>query len=108
MEKNTKLTVEEIFNKEFAVDFKGYSPVEVDDFLDAVIQDYQKYEELLAIMQEKVAVLERNNAGLKAHIMELEAKQRQMKEVGSEESANSLDLLKRIARLEDAILKKND
>ena len=108
MEKDTKLTVEEIFNKEFSVDFKGYSPVEVDQFLDDVIQDYVKYTELITTLEEKVTILERNNAGLKAHIMELEAKQRQAKETDNEESVNSLDLLRRIARLEDVVLKRKD
>ena len=39
------LTPEEILNKEFNVDFKGYSPAEVDSFLDSVLEDYQIMEE---------------------------------------------------------------
>ena len=38
------LTPEEILNKEFNVDFKGYTPSEVDAFLDDVLEDYQTME----------------------------------------------------------------
>ena len=34
------LTPEEILNKEFKVDARGYRPQEVDKFLDMVIHDY--------------------------------------------------------------------
>ena len=34
-----------IYEKEFHVDLKGYAPAEVDEFLDMVIEDYQKYDE---------------------------------------------------------------
>ena len=39
------LTAQEIYEKEFHVDLKGYAPAEVDEFLDMVIEDYQKYDE---------------------------------------------------------------
>ena len=41
MEKRFKLKVEDVLNKQFNIDFKGYSSVEVDEFLDLVINDYQ-------------------------------------------------------------------
>ena len=44
MEKRFKLKVEDVLNKQFNIDFKGYSSVEVDEFLDLVINDYQEYE----------------------------------------------------------------
>ena len=39
------LTAQEIFEKEFHVDIKGYAPAEVDEFLDLIIEDYQVYDE---------------------------------------------------------------
>ena len=39
--KMAKLTDQIIFNKSFNVEFKGYSTLEVDTFLDQVILDYQ-------------------------------------------------------------------
>ena len=35
------LTPEQILNNEFSVEFKGYSPAEVDAFLDQILEDYQ-------------------------------------------------------------------
>ena len=45
MAKDMNLTAQEIYEKEFHVDLKGYAPAEVDEFLDIVIEDYQKYDE---------------------------------------------------------------
>ena len=45
MTKEMNLTAQEIFEKEFHVDIKGYAPAEVDEFLDLIIEDYQVYDE---------------------------------------------------------------
>lgn len=45
MAKDMNLTAQEIYEKEFHVDLKGYAPAEVDEFLDMVIEDYQEYDE---------------------------------------------------------------
>ena len=47
MEKRFKLKVEDVLNKQFNIDFKGYSSVEVDEFLDLVINDYQEYDAMI-------------------------------------------------------------
>ena len=36
------LTAQEIYEKEFHVDLKGYAPAEVDEFLDMVIESNDK------------------------------------------------------------------
>lgn len=48
MEKNVKLSIQDIYNKKFEKDVKGYNPDEVDAFLDLIIQDYDAYEKALA------------------------------------------------------------
>ena len=45
MAKDTNLTAQVIYEKEFHVDIKGYAPAEVDEFLDQIIEDYQIYDE---------------------------------------------------------------
>ena len=42
------LDIDAILNKQFNIDFKGYSPVEVDQFLDSVVRDYDSYEKMLS------------------------------------------------------------
>ena len=80
MAKDMNLTAQEIYEKEFHVDLKGYAPAEVDEFLDMVIEDYQKYENL----NEKV-----NSDFVNG-------------------SSNTVDILKRIARLEKAVFNQSE
>ena len=39
MAKDMNLTAQEIYEKEFHVDLKGYAPAEVDEFLDIFYKD---------------------------------------------------------------------
>lgn len=59
MENKLNLDPQTILDKEFHVDFKGYSPAEVDEFLDSVIQDYQIYERKIGELGEKLMAQER-------------------------------------------------
>jgi cell division initiation protein len=67
------LTPLDIHNKEFKKGFRGYNEVEVDEFLDQVVRDY---EESL-----------RDNAELKSRIQDLEAKVQQYRSM--EETLNN-------------------
>ena len=58
METKLNLDVHAILDKEFHVDFKGYSASEVDALLDLVIEDYQVYDQMIAqIFNEIFAIL---------------------------------------------------
>ena len=104
MENKLNLDPQAILYKEFHVDFKGYSPAEVDEFLDSVIQDYQIYERKIGELGEKLMAQERANASLKARIIELESRQKVMEEAG-QNSFNQVDILKRLSRLEQEVYK---
>ena len=99
------LTPEEILNKEFNVDFKGYSPSEVDTFLDTVLEDYQ-------IMEENVQQLLDTINDLQAQVKELTSKNIDLEgrkvafDLSNTTSYSSVDILKRIYRLEEQILNK--
>ena len=54
MEKNVKLTINDIYNRRFEKDVKGYNPDEVDAFLDEIIKDYDAYEKALASLEDEV------------------------------------------------------
>ena len=108
MEKRLKLTVEDVLNKEFNVDFKGYSSSEVDAFLDLVICDYQEYEQMIEQLGNHLQEYEREINTLKAKIVELEGKQEVEAELTANASANdNVDILKRLTRLENAVFRKN-
>ena len=106
MEKRFKLTVEDVLNKQFNIDFKGYSSVEVDEFLDLIISDYQEYDAMIENLGERMQEYEKQVAALKAKIVELEGKQ----EVSSEDvlpNAGNVDILKRLTRLENVVFRKS-
>ena len=104
MEK-VNLTVEEILDKQFNVDFKRYSASEVDAFLDIILEDYQIYEENLDELKSEIQKLHEEVAELKKQNLELEGKQRVI-DLSNTTSYSSVDLLKRVARLEEEVYKK--
>lgn len=103
MDKRFKLTVEDVLNKQFNVDFKGYSSIEVDEFLDLVICDYQEYEEMIKELGDHLQEYERQIATLKNRILELESKADTM---DNEVVMDNVDILKRLTRLENEVFKK--
>ena len=69
------LDIDAILNKQFNIDFKGYSPVEVDQFLDSVVRDYDSYEKMLSEVSDEAEHLKNENSALKSKVAELEAKE---------------------------------
>lgn len=105
MEKRFNLTVQDVLDKQFNVDFKGYSSVEVDEFLDLVIADYQEYDEMIAGLGDRLQEYEKQINTLKAKIIELEGKQELVSDAAPLAGSN-VDILKRLTRLENAVFKK--
>lgn len=99
-----KLTSEEIYNKEFHIDFKGYRAVDVDQFLDDVMKDYEFFENLIQEQQSLLEQYEKTLSQQRRQLIEVEGKSRgQVENVPSQFS--HVDILKRISRLEDVVLK---
>ncbi|MEG0076433.1 DivIVA domain-containing protein [Anaerorhabdus sp.] len=104
MSTKLNLDIQTILDKQFNIDFKGYSAIEVDSFLDAVLEDYETYQDVTKSLNDKVVELERLNATLRAQIIELEGRSRLNDEGG--QNVSQLDILKRISRLEKAVYSK--
>lgn len=90
----------DILQKEFKTKVRGYDPVEVDEFLDNVIKDYEAYnQEIIALKDEnaklvnKVDQLSQNQATLS----------RMKQEVPKSNSATNFDILKRLSNLEKEV-----
>lgn len=107
MERRINLTVQEILDKEFHVDMRGYNANEVDAFLDAVIADYQAYDELNASARENLKKYEEENRKLRLRIRELEM-QLSSKDAVVNTPVDHLDILKRLSRLEKAVFKDGE
>ncbi|HPX32709.1 MAG TPA: DivIVA domain-containing protein [Erysipelotrichaceae bacterium] len=111
MEKNIILDIDTILNKEFSIDFKGYSPIEVDTFLDAVVRDYDGFQQLIIELKNQIAFLQNANDGLKERIVDLETKISQSEENNANQSPvvsnlSQVDILRRIARLEQEVFNR--
>ncbi|MBS3991927.1 MAG: DivIVA domain-containing protein [Erysipelothrix sp.] len=103
MNDKLKQNPESILNKRFNVDFKGYSPLEVDSFLDDVMHDYAHYESLIATLVNKVELLEESLHLYQQKLLESNTTIAALKD---SENAPPSDVLKRLARLESLLEKK--
>ncbi len=100
-----QLDAKQILDKEFHIDLKGYSPSEVDEFLDMVISDYQLYEQTVKELGEKLRTYENQIDRLQEEIALLRSQgERPASEVSA--SSSQLDILKRLSRLEYEVFKK--
>ncbi|WP_078553475.1 cell division regulator GpsB [Bacillus alkalicellulosilyticus] len=88
------LTAKDILEKEFKTSLKGYNQDDVDKFLDAIIQDYENF-------QEKVERLEQENAQLRREIKKLSGttSTRTNPAAGS----TNYDILQRLSNLEKKV-----
>lgn len=98
-----KLNAEAIYNKDFSIDFKGYSPKEIDEYLDVVISDYLVIEKAYDRLKEENKNLQFEVANLEAEIIELKAS---LSVNEKTPEVSNIDILKRLARLEEIVLNK--
>ena len=103
--KKLNLNPEEILSKEFNVDFKGYNPSEVDAFLDSVLDDYQTMEDNVQELLDLVANLQDQVKELTKKNVELEGRNKAF-DLSNTTSYSSVDILKRISRLEKQVYNK--
>ena len=98
------LTMQDILEKEFKVDARGYRMQEVDQFLDVVIRDYNEYNNVIkGLNEEKKTLISENNL-LKQEIRDLKSTIDTLK--SGEKEITNVDLLRRISQLEKIILGK--
>jgi DivIVA domain-containing protein len=94
------LSPNEILEKEFKIDARGYRPQEVDKFLDLVIRDYSEFMTINKRLSNEVKILEEENLRLKNEIRNLKSK---MDIATSNKGVTNVDLLRRISELEKIV-----
>ena len=62
------LNPQDILEKEFKIDARGYRPQEVDKFLDMVIRDYTEYNSIIKKLEKDIKDLTSDNSKLKQEI----------------------------------------
>lgn len=98
------LTMQNILEKEFKVDARGYRMQEVDQFLDIIIRDYNEYNNIIKGLINDKKTLNLENAELKQEIRDLKSTIDTLK--SGEKEITNVDLLRRISQLEKIILGK--
>ena len=104
------LTPQEILEKEFKVDARGYRPQEVDKFLDMVIRDYSEYLSIIKKQEKDIKDLTEDNMKLKQELRRLKTTiaAAENGEVSGTRSVNNVDLLRRISQLEKIVFGKDE
>ena len=100
------LTMQDILEKEFKIDARGYRLQEVDKFLDIIIKDYNEYNNIIRNLEKDKRVLMEENQILKNEVRNLKSSIDAAK-IGEKEITN-IDLLRRISQLEKIILGKSE
>jgi DivIVA domain-containing protein len=103
------LTPQDILEKEFKIDARGYRPQEVDKFLDMVIRDYTEYNSIIRNLSKEIKDLTEDNAKLKQEIRSLDEKlEMNSSSENNNRSLTNVDLLKRISQLEKVVFGKEE
>ena len=98
------LTMQDILEKEFKVDARGYRMQEVDQFLDIIIRDYNEYNNIIKELLKDKKSLEFEISDLKQEVRYLKSTIDTLK--SGEKEITNVDLLRRISQLEKIILGK--
>ena len=100
------LTMQDILEKEFKIDARGYRSQEVDKFLDIIIKDYNEYNNIIRNLEKEKRALALENQNLKNEARNLRSSIEAAR-IGEKEITN-VDLLRRISQLEKIILGKSE
>lgn len=102
------LTPQEILDKEFKIDARGYRPQEVDKFLDLVINDYNEFITEIKSLKKELAFLNDENNKLKNELRRIKANIEAAEGTASGTSVSNVDLLRRLSQLEKVVYGKDE
>lgn len=100
------LSSQEILEKDFKIDARGYRLQEVDKFLDIVIRDYNEYNNIIREIATQNNKLASENEQLKQEVRNLKSNLEAMRY--SEKEVTNVDLIRRVSQLEKIILGKEN
>ncbi len=101
------LSSNDILDKEFKIDTRGYRPQEVDKYLDVIIRDYDEFAKIIADLEKEKKEIIEDNIRLKQEVRRLRTQMDALKEsVVMDSGSSNADLLRRISNLEKVIYGK--
>ena len=101
------LTPQDILDKEFKIDARGYRPQEVDKFLDLVISDYNKFITERKNLTKELEFLNDENNKLKNELRRLKANIEAAEGTAQSTTVSNIDLLRRLSQLEKVVYGKS-
>ena len=99
-----ELTKQDILEKEFKIDARGYRLQEVDKFLDIIIRDYNEYDNIISALENDKRQLANENQELKQEVRDLKLSLQALKV--DEKEVTNVDIIRRISQLEKIVLDK--
>ena len=99
------LTSNDILEKDFKIDTRGYRPQEVDKYLDIIISDYEEMNSIIKELEKEKRELMEDNIALKQEVRNLKTKLEVLAESEGSSPTNA-DMLRRISKLEKIIYGK--
>ena len=106
-EDKVTLTPQEILDKEFKIDARGYRPQEVDKFLDLVINDYNEFIAEIKKLKKELTLMNDENNKLKNELRRIKANI-EAAEGSANNQVSNIDLLRRLSQLEKVVYGKNE
>lgn len=102
------LTPQDILDKEFKIDARGFRPQEVDKFLDLVINDYNEFITENKALKKEIAFLNDENEKLKNELRRIKANIEAAEGTSSGTPVSNIDLLRRLSQLEKVVYGKDE
>ncbi len=100
MEDKILLTANDILEKEFKIDARGYRPQEVDKFLDIIIKDYTEYEKIISRYKNELTLMVNENSKLKSELRNLKST---LSVAENNRGVTNVDILRRLGELEKIV-----
>ncbi len=103
MNQNLNLTQDDILEKEFKIDTRGYRLKEVDQFLDLIIADYGTFLSIIKKQELEKDKLTEEIIRLKKQLRDANVNAEIARASSNNNGVNNVDILKRISNLEKVI-----
>lgn len=102
---NLNLTQDDILEKEFKIDTRGYRLKEVDQFLDLIISDYGTFIEVIKKQEQEKDRLSEEIIRLKQQLRDanMDVELAKASTSSTNTTVNNVDILKRLSKLEKVI-----
>lgn len=103
-----RLSADDILEKDFKIDTRGYRPQEVDEFLDDIISDYTEFDAIIKKQDQEIRALMEENKKYKQEYSKLRGRLEAADEAPTRNPVNNVDLLRRISQLEKIVFGKDE